>query len=153
MELAKEKRGHLFCPKIIFLTFICVLSQCIVINVIYFQNKHTFTYQKTSLHTVFCLFIYTYLNYANISWASTSKTKWKKLYTQKKHALKIIFNKNKLDSVSYLFNEIKYLNIFKINTFQTLIFMFQNKKPVKSYNFRIKIPKYCTSISYTFFKT
>ena len=35
---------------------ICVLSQCIVYW-IYFQNIHTFTYQKTLLHTLFSLFL------------------------------------------------------------------------------------------------
>ena len=35
---------------------ICVLSQCIVYW-IHFQNVHTFTYQKTLLHTLFCLFL------------------------------------------------------------------------------------------------
>ena len=34
---------------------ICVLSRCIVYW-IHFQNIHTFTYQKTLLHTPFCLF-------------------------------------------------------------------------------------------------
>ena len=48
MELAKEKRGHFFVPFILpegnFFK-ICVLSQCIVYWT-YFQNIHTFTYQK-----------------------------------------------------------------------------------------------------------
>ena len=35
---------------------IFVLSQCIVYW-IYFQNLHTFTYQKILLHTLFCLFL------------------------------------------------------------------------------------------------
>ena len=35
---------------------IFVLSQCIVYW-IHFQNIHTFTYQKTLLHTLFCLFL------------------------------------------------------------------------------------------------
>ena len=35
---------------------ICVLSQCIVYW-IHFQNIHTFPYQKTLLHTLFCLFL------------------------------------------------------------------------------------------------
>ena len=53
----KEKGGHplyrSFCPNNFFLTF--VLSQCIVYR-IHFQNKDTFTYQETLLHTPFCLF-------------------------------------------------------------------------------------------------
>ena len=35
---------------------ICVLSQCKVYW-IHFQNIHTFTYQITLLHTIFCLFL------------------------------------------------------------------------------------------------
>ena len=35
---------------------ICVLSQCIVYG-IHFQDTHIFTYQKTILHTFFCLFL------------------------------------------------------------------------------------------------
>ena len=45
---------HLFCSKELF--NITVLSQCIVYRV-HFQNIHTFTYQKTLLHTLFCLFL------------------------------------------------------------------------------------------------
>ena len=44
------------------------------------------------------------LNYAHIGWASTNKIKLKNLYNQQKHALRIIFHKDKLDSVTYLFN-------------------------------------------------
>ena len=58
MELAKEKTVQflcrLFCLKEI--SSQCVLSQCKVywIN---FHNIHIFTYQKTLLHTLFCLFL------------------------------------------------------------------------------------------------
>ena len=43
---------RLFCPKKIFFN-ICVLSQCIVYW-IHLQNKHTFSHQKTLLHTLCC---------------------------------------------------------------------------------------------------
>ena len=59
MELGNEKRVHflyrLFCPKEIFFN-ICILSQCIVYWT-HFQIIHTFTYRKTLLHTLFCLFL------------------------------------------------------------------------------------------------
>ena len=90
------------------------------------------------------------LNYANIAWASTNKTKLKKLNNHQKHALRFMFNKIKLDSVSYLFNEIKTLNILR---WIYLKHWYSEQKQVKSYNFCTKIPKYCTSVSYTFFKT
>ena len=35
---------------------ICILSQCVVYQ-IQLQNIHTFTYKKTLLHTLFCLFL------------------------------------------------------------------------------------------------
>ena len=51
LELVKEKRWHflyrVFCPK----EYQCILYW------IHFQNTHTFTYQKTLLHTHFCLFL------------------------------------------------------------------------------------------------
>ena len=40
------------------------------------------------------------MNYANIARASTNKPKVKNLCNQQKHALKIIFHKYKLDSVT-----------------------------------------------------
>ena len=36
---------------------ICVLSQCIVNSLLEYQNRQTFTYQKTLLQTTFCLFL------------------------------------------------------------------------------------------------
>ena len=49
-------------------------------------------------------FIHTYFNYAHIGWVSTNKIKLKNLCNQQKHALRIIYHKDKLDSVTYLFN-------------------------------------------------
>ena len=39
-------------------------------------------------------FIHTYLNYGNIAWVSTAKTKLKKHYIQQKQAVRIVFNEN-----------------------------------------------------------
>lgn len=49
-----------------------------------------------SLVKVSYTFIHTCLNCAIIACTSTNKTKLKKLYNQPKHALRIIFNKDKL---------------------------------------------------------
>ena len=40
---------------------------------------------KHSLLTLHYSYIHTYLNYANLSWASTNKTNLKKLLSQQKH--------------------------------------------------------------------
>ena len=55
----KKKEGLLWTVYFVRMNFffnIGVLSQCIVYW-IYFQNLHTFTHQKTLLHTLFCLFL------------------------------------------------------------------------------------------------
>ena len=57
---SRKKKEAIFVP-FLFLSKrkffnICVLSQCIVYW-IYFWNIHTFTYQKTLLHTLFRLFL------------------------------------------------------------------------------------------------
>ena len=57
-----------------------------------------------SLRKLHYSFIHTYFNYAHVGRASTNKIKLKNLYNQQKHALRIIFHKDKLDSVTYLFN-------------------------------------------------
>ena len=57
MELTKEKREHFFTPFILskgIFVKIYVLSQCVVYW-IHFPNIHTFTYQKTLLHTLLLL--------------------------------------------------------------------------------------------------
>ena len=56
----KKKKEGIFCTVyFVWRKFfnICVLSECIVYWIhiqIHFQNIHTFTYQKTLLHTLFC---------------------------------------------------------------------------------------------------
>ena len=75
-------------------------------------------------------FFHTYLNYGNIAWASTTKTKLKKLYSQQKQAIKTVFNENILASSKILFSEVNALNIYKINIFQNLVFMFKTRNGI-----------------------
>ena len=44
------------------------------------------------LRSIYVFFIHSYINYANIAWASTNKTKLKKLLGKQKQAPRIIFN-------------------------------------------------------------
>ena len=56
----REKKEGIFCIVCFvrrkFFFNICILSNCMVYW-IYFQNIHTFTYQKILFHTIFCLFL------------------------------------------------------------------------------------------------
>ena len=43
---------------------------------------------------LYFLYIHSYLNYANIAWASTYAMKLKRVYLKQKHAVHIAFNKD-----------------------------------------------------------
>ena len=64
--------------------------------VVYFLpvTMNFFSYEKCSKQLYFS-FIYSYLNYANITWASTQKSKIKGLLRKQKHASRIIYFKDK----------------------------------------------------------
>ena len=58
---------------------------------------------KHSLLTLYYSYIHTYLNYANLSWASTNKTNQKKLLSQQKHAIRIVNKKTLFQRIKELF--------------------------------------------------
>ena len=52
----------------------------------------------------FCYsYIETYMNYGNIAWGSTFRTNLKKINSQQKRAIRIIFNKNKFAHTREIF--------------------------------------------------
>ena len=73
-------------------------------------------------------FIHCHLNYANIAWASTYKSKLEGLYHHQKHATRIINFKERFTQP--LLHNIKALNIFQINLFHIIFFMFKCKKKI-----------------------
>ena len=46
------------------------------------------------LRSIYFSFIHSYINYANIAWASTNKTNLKKLFGKQKQAARTIFNQD-----------------------------------------------------------
>ena len=73
-----------------------------------------------SKSTIF-LFIHSYVNYANITWASTSKSKLERLYRCQKHAVRVIYHKDRYTQASPLLNDMKALNVFKLNIFKFFV--------------------------------
>ena len=69
-------------------------------------------------------FINCYLNYANIAWASTNKSKLQALYRHQKHAARIINFKDKFTFAKPLFQQINAMTVYEMNIFQTLCFMY-----------------------------
>ena len=80
--------------------------------------------------------IHSYLIYANISWGSTYFTKLKTVHYQQKHAARTIFNQNKLSHSRPLLRSLNALNVYQINLYQHLNFMykFKNKQTLKIFN-------------------
>ena len=80
-------------------------------------------------------FIQCHLNYANIAWASTYKSKLKGLYRHQKHAARIINLKDRFTHAQRLLHNMKALNIFQINLFRIYIFYVQMQKENSSLYF------------------
>ena len=78
---------------------------------------------KKSLLSLYYSYIHSYINYGSVSWGSTCRTNLKKINSQQKHALRIIFNKSKFEHTSELFKSSKILNVYKLKIFNTAVFM------------------------------
>ena len=73
---------------------------------------------KESLKTIYFSYIHSYLNYANIVWASTYFAKLKTIHHQQKHAVRIIFDEDILIHSRPLLRSLNALNIYQINLCQ-----------------------------------
>ena len=86
--------------------------------------------------TIFFLFIHNYVNYANIAWASTSKSKSEHFCRCQKHAARVIYHKDWYTHASPLLNNMKALNVFPLNIFNILCFMYKYKQ-------NLNLPVFC----------
>ena len=82
---------------------------------------------RKQLNQLYFSFVYSYLNYANIAWGSTQKTKLSTLYCQQKHAISLLSFKDQFTHSIPLFKEIGALNIYEINVFSILCLIFKCK--------------------------
>ena len=89
--------------------------------------KASFMLSRECLRNIYFSFIHSHLNYANIAWASTNKNKLRKLYHQQKHASRIILKENKYTHSKPLMKKLNILNVYQLNIFQTLNFMYRTK--------------------------
>ena len=70
-------------------------------------------------------YIHSYINYGNIIWGSTARSNLKKIYSQQKHAIRIVYSKDRLTHTRELFKECKVLNVYQVNIWKYLVFMHQ----------------------------
>ena len=76
---------------------------------------------------------HSYVNYANIAWTSTSKSKLERLYRCQKHAARVICHKDRYTHASPLLHDMKD---FKLNIFNILCFMYECKQNLNPSVFR-----------------
>ena len=74
--------------------------------------------------------VHNYVNYANTAWTSTSKSKLERLYRCQKHVARVIYHKGRYryTHASPLLNDMKALNVFQLNIFNILCFMYKFKQ-------------------------
>ena len=58
---------------------------------------------KYSLLSLHHSYIYSYINYGNIAWGSITRRNLKKIYSQQKHAIRIVYSKDRLSHTRELF--------------------------------------------------
>ena len=80
---------------------------------------------KECMLSLYFSYIHSYINYGSIAWASTNKSNLAKILKQQKHAIRIIFNKNRFDHTKELFRSNKILNIYQLNILKNTVFMQQ----------------------------
>ena len=103
---------------------------------------------KESLNTIYFSYSHSYLNYANIAWASTYFTKLKTIHCLQKHAARTISDEDILTHPRPLLRSLNALNIYQINLYQHANFMykFQKNQAPKIFNMAFDKPthKYST---------
>ena len=73
-----------------------------------------------------------YLNYSNITWASTNKSKLQALCCHQKYAVGIINFRDKFASAKPILEQIKAMIVYEMNIFQALCFMYLCKNETHS---------------------
>ena len=103
---------------------------------IMYKTKHLLN--RNCLKNLYFAFIHSYLNYCNMAWASTYKSHLKRLLNVQKKAVRIIMNKDTYADTRPLMKDLNILNIYQMNLFQILLFMFKSKNETNPRVFKSK---------------
>ena len=82
---------------------------------------------KDSLLSLYFSYIYSYINYASLAWASAHKANLKKIHSQQKHTLRIVYDKDRYYHTKELFRSCSVLIVYKLILLNTSIFIHKIK--------------------------
>ena len=74
---------------------------------------------------IYLFFIHDYVSYCSIAWTNATRTKLDKILKKQKHAVRIIYSKVKFTHSKPLTRDMNTLNVYQINIFQVLKFMYK----------------------------
>ena len=83
-----------------------------------------FLTQKSKISLYYSL-VYPYIQYCNIIWSSTYPSSLNRILLLQKRIIRIVANADYLSHTKPLFKNLKILDIFNLNTFSIVCFMFQ----------------------------
>ena len=93
-----------------------------------------------SLKTLYFSLVHSYLTYCNITWGSTNHSKLNKLHSKQKDVCQVIFGVDRYTASEPLLHEIGALDIYKLNIYQVLLFMFKTKHGLSPKTFHDQFP-------------
>ena len=82
---------------------------------------------RNALLALYYSYIETCINYSNKAWNTNYRRNFKKIKSQQKHAIIIIFIKNKFPYTREIFKEQNVLNIYQLNILSNIVFMHRKK--------------------------
>ena len=82
---------------------------------------------RNNLKQLYFSFIHCYINYANIVWASTHKSKLEGIYRHQKHAARLINFKHHTSHAIPLLRDLNAFSVFQQNIYNVLCFMYKCK--------------------------
>ena len=92
-------------------------------NIIRILYKGSDYQTKKSLLSIYYAFIHTYVNYADLEWASTIRTNLKKVHNLQNQRIDIFICKDTLSCTKGLFFTNKVFNVYQLNILNNVIFM------------------------------
>ena len=92
--------------------------------------KKLFKHGLFYLFSLYYAYIHTSISYANLAWASKLRTTLKKIHSQQKHVIRVIYRKDKFSHTKEGFVQNKVFNLYQLNIFRQ--YLTDSEKEIKN---------------------